>query len=290
MSVDVEDYFHVSVFDGIVPRSAWDTMESRVCANTMRLLDIFDEYSVRGTFFVLGWVGERYPDLVRGLVKRGHEVASHGYSHRMVYDQTPAAFREDTRRAKRLLEDVSGCVVKGFRAPSYSVTPRSLWALDILIEEGHSYDASIFPIRHDRYGIPQSPRHPYQLERAGGVLTEFPGSTVRIGCVNLPIAGGGYFRNFPYGWTRWGIARLNHAERQPAIFYLHPWEIDAEQPRLPAGHLGRFRHYHNLQRTEGRLRKLLSEFRFASLQALLVDRAPDKSLEQLATAGLPYLW
>src|SRR5688572_20917925 len=249
MSVDVEDYFHVSVFDGIVPRSMWNDMESRVCANTERLLAIFDEYHVKSTFFILGWVAERHPHLVRRIAELGHEIASHGYAHRLVYDQTPTAFRVDVRRAKELLEDAAGCPVVGYRAPSYSITPRSLWALDILIEEGHAYDASIFPIRHDRYGIPVSPREPFPIERGAGGLMEVPGSTVRVGPLNLPVGGGGYFRILPYQWTRWGIARLNQ-NAQAAVFYLHPWEIDPGQPRLQAGWLGRFRHYRNLALTE----------------------------------------
>jgi polysaccharide deacetylase family protein (PEP-CTERM system associated) len=290
MSVDVEDYFHVSAFDGIVPRSAWDSMESRVCGNTERLLDIFDEFGVRGTFFVLGWVAERHPGLVRAIADRGHEVASHGYLHRLVYDQTRAAFREDVRRAKGVIEAASGRRIGGYRAPSYSITRRSLWALDILIEEGHWYDASIFPIRHDRYGIPTSPRHPYCVQRGSGTLTEIPGSTVRLGPVNLPVAGGGYFRILPYAWTRWGISRLNLRERRPAVFYLHPWEIDPQQPRLQAGRLGRFRHYRNLHETEKRLRKLVGEFQFAPVQTLLNDLVPEGTPEMLATAGLPYHW
>jgi polysaccharide deacetylase family protein (PEP-CTERM system associated) len=242
MTIDVEDYFHVSVFDGVIPRHQWESLESRVCANTDRLLAIFDEHRVHGTFFVLGWVAERYPDLVRRIAEAGHEVASHGYAHRLVYDQTPATFRNDVRRAKALLEAASGRPVLGYRAPSYSITPRSLWALDILIEEGYRYDSSIFPIRHDRYGIPLSPRHAYLLERPLGGLVEAPASTTRLGPTNLPIAGGGYFRILPYGWTRWGISRVNRLENRPAIFYLHPWEIDPDQPRLRAGLLSRFRH------------------------------------------------
>jgi polysaccharide deacetylase family protein (PEP-CTERM system associated) len=269
MSVDVEDYFHVSVFDGVVPRSDWDRMESRVCANTTRLLDLFDEFGVRGTFFVLGWVAQRQPGLVRDIAARGHEIASHGYGHRLVYSQTRQDFREDVRRAKRLLEDTSGVAVGGYRAPSFSVTTASWWALDILLEEGHWYDASIFPIRHDRYGIPDAPRHPHRLDLNGGALMEMPGATVRVGPLNLPVAGGGYFRIFPYAWTRWGIARLNRREHLPAVFYVHPWEIDPDQPRLPAGRLGRFRHYRNLHRTEGRLRALLSDFRFGTVGSLL---------------------
>jgi polysaccharide deacetylase family protein (PEP-CTERM system associated) len=290
MSIDVEDYFHVSVFDGIVPRSTWDSLESRVCRNTERLLDIFDEYGIRSTFFVLGWVADRHPHLVRAIVQRGHEVASHGYAHRLIYDQTPSTFREDVRRAKRTIEDAGGVAVRGFRAPSYSITPRSLWALDVLIEEGHRYDASIFPIRHDRYGIPVSPREPFYVERRAGGLVEVPGSTVRLGPVNLPVGGGGYFRLLPYAWTRWGIARLNSVERRAAIFYLHPWEIDPEQPRLPAGWLGRLRHYRNLAATESRLRTLLTEFEFGTVEALLSTREELASSGQLAAPALPYVW
>jgi polysaccharide deacetylase family protein (PEP-CTERM system associated) len=246
MSIDVEDYFHVSVFDGLVPRTAWDQMESRVCRNTDRLLDVFAEHGVRSTFFVLGWVAERYPALVRRISEAGHEIASHGYAHRLIYDQTRQAFREDIWRAKRLLEDASGTAVAGYRAPSYSITPKSLWALDALLDEGYRYDSSIFPIRHDRYGIPVSARAPYSIERDGGTLVEVPASATRLGPLNLPVAGGGYFRILPYWWTRWGIDRVNRIERRPAVFYLHPWEIDPEQPRLSAGRLGRFRHYCNL--------------------------------------------
>ena len=290
MSVDVEDYFHVSVFDGIVPRTQWAQMESRVCANTDRLLDLFAEFNVRSTFFVLGWVAERYPQLIKSIADGGHEIASHGYAHRLIYDQTPAAFREDVRKAKRLLEDASGSAVAGYRAPSYSITPRSLWALDILIEEGYSYDSSIFPIRHDRYGIPVSPREPFPIERERGTLMEVPGSTVRVGPLNLPIAGGGYFRLLPYEWTRWGIARLNAAERQAAVFYIHPWEIDPDQPRLQAGWLGRLRHYRNLEKTEDRLRALLTEFRFSTVASLLRADAPVLSSSPMIPATLPYHW
>jgi polysaccharide deacetylase family protein (PEP-CTERM system associated) len=289
MSVDVEDYFHVSVFDGRVPRSEWDRMESRVAANTDRLLDIFDEFAVRSTFFVLGWVAERHPDLVRRIAERGHEIASHGYAHRLVYDQTPSTFREDVRRAKRLLEDATGRPVGGYRAPSYSITPRSLWALDVLIEEGYRYDASIFPIRHDRYGIPVSARHLYPIERPAGTVMEVPGSTVRLGPLNLPVAGGGYFRILPYGWTHWGIARLNRLEREPAVFYLHPWEIDPDQPRLSAGWLGRFRHYRNLSETEHRLRSLLRDFRFGPVRNFLRERQVPAS-DAVVPFALPYLW
>jgi polysaccharide deacetylase family protein (PEP-CTERM system associated) len=289
MTVDVEDYFHVSVFDGVVPRHEWERLESRVVRNTERLLEVFDEAGVRGTFFVLGWVADRHPGLVRQIAAGGHEIASHGYAHRLVYDLTPTQFRDDVRRSKALLEEAGGVPVLGYRAPSYSITPRSLWAIDILIEEGYAWDASIFPIHHDRYGIPVSPRHSYVLEREGGRLVEVPGSTVRLGSLNLPVAGGGYFRLLPYAWTRWGIDRLNRTEGRPAIFYLHPWEIDPEQPRLRTSRLGRLRHYRNLDKTEGRLRALLSDFRFSTVtRALAMER--EASVSNALVAALPYVW
>jgi len=287
LTIDVEDYFHVSVFDGLIPRSQWSSLESRVCANTERLLDIIGE--TKGTFFVLGWVAERFPALVRAIAAAGHEIASHGSEHRLVYDQTPSAFRDDVRRAKADLEAASGREVIGYRAPSYSVTPQSLWALDILIEEGYRYDASIFPIRHDRYGIPVSPRHPYTIHRPAGSLLEAPASTTIVGPLNLPIAGGGYFRILPYWWTRWGVNRVNSLERQPAIFYLHPWEIDPDQPRLKAGLLSRFRHYRNLHKTEERLRQLLADFQFAPMIQVLRNSWSGNAATAPAWA-LPYLW
>lgn len=289
MTVDVEDYFHVSAFDGVVPRSSWAGLECRVERNTDRLMAIFDESGIKATFFVLGWVAERYPLLVQRIAAAGHEIASHGYAHRLVYDLTPAAFRDDVRRSKAVLEQATGAAVQGYRAPSYSITPRSLWALDILIEEGFGYDASIFPIHHDRYGIPVSARHPYRLEREAGELIEVPGSTVHWGPLNLPIAGGGYFRIFPYGLTSWGIRRVNRLEGRPAIFYLHPWEIDPGQPRLPAGRLTRIRHYRNLDATEARLRRLIAEFDFAPVR-LVLRRAFSGALPAAHAAPLPYLW
>ena len=288
MTIDVEDYFHVSVFDGVLPRDAWDRLESRVERNTERLLHLFAARGVRATFFVLGWVAQRCPRLVATIAAAGHEIASHGYGHRLVYDLTPAAFRDDVRRAKALLESAAGAEVRGYRAPSYSITPRSLWAIDVLIEEGHTYDASIFPIHHDRYGIPVSARHPYLIERAAGALLEVPGSTVRLGTLNLPIGGGGYFRLLPYAWTHWGIERLNRVERVPAVFYLHPWEIDPDQPRLRTSWLGRLRHYRNLHDTERRLNALLDAFRFGPLWSVI--RAADAADLRLAAPALPYVW
>jgi len=288
MSVDVEDYFQVSAFDAVVSRDSWDTRESRVSANTDRLLALFAETGVRATFFVLGWVADRRPDLVRRIVAQGHELASHGYAHRLVYDQTPEAFREDVRRAKGLLEAAGGVPVRGYRAPSYSIVERSLWALDVLIEEGYAYDASIFPIHHDRYGIPNAPRHLHVLTRPGGTIAEAPPSTVRVGGVNLPVAGGGYFRLLPYRFTRWGIARLNRVERLPAIFYLHPWEVDPGQPRIEASLLSRVRHYRNLGQTEARLRALVREFRFTTVCDVLAASPAGQGV--IGPAGAAVTW
>jgi polysaccharide deacetylase family protein (PEP-CTERM system associated) len=269
MSVDVEDYFQVSAFDRVVSRAAWDTLESRVVRSTHVLLDMFDRRAVKATFFTLGWVAERHPALVREIAARGHEVASHGFHHQLVYSLTPKQFREDVRAARATLESTIGRSVVGYRAPSYSITKSNLWAIDVLIEEGYLYDTSIFPIHHDRYGIPDAPRHRHLVERGSGTLVEMPASTVRVGSVNLPIAGGGYFRLLPYGWTEWGIRTVNRTERAPVVFYVHPWEIDADQPRIPVGRIARWRHYGGLERTAPRLERLLRDFRFDTVAALL---------------------
>jgi polysaccharide deacetylase family protein (PEP-CTERM system associated) len=269
MTVDVEDYFHVSAFDHVVSRAGWDAFDSRVVRNTDRLLELFECAGVRSTFFILGWVARRFPLLVRRIADQGHEVASHGYHHQLLYMLTPDQFREDVRAAKAAIEQAAGRRALGYRAPSYSVIESSMWALDVLIEEGHAYDASIFPIHHDRYGIPNSPRHSYMLRRPAGSLLEMPGSTVRLGGVNLPIAGGGYFRQFPYAWTKWGIGHVNRIERQPVVFYTHPWEVDPEQPRLRVGGVTRVRHYRGLEHTSGRLIRLLQDFRFDSIASVM---------------------
>ena len=269
MSVDVEEYFHASALARVAPHAHWDALPSRVDPTTRRLLDLFASRHVYATFFVLGWVAERHPELVRDIVAAGHEVASHGYGHEIVYTLSPAAFRQDVRRSKQILEDLVGQPVVGYRAPSFSITRKSLWALDVLLEEGYRYDASIFPVRHDRYGIPDAPRHAYTMSLEAGTLVELPPSTIRVGGQNLAVAGGGYFRLLPYGWTRLGLARLNRREGRPAIFYLHPWEIDTEQPRLAVGLATRLRHYGNLGRTLGRLDRLLSEFRFGRVSDVL---------------------
>jgi len=269
MTVDVEDYFQASAFDRVVSRADWHGCESRVVRNTHRLLTFFDEHRVRSTFFVLGWVAERFPELVREIAGLGHEVASHGFHHQLVYTLTPEQFREDVRRAKAVVEDAAGCAVVGYRAPSFSVVKSSLWALDVLLEEGYEYDASIFPIHHDRYGIPDAPRPIHRIAREAGEIVEVPGSTVRVGTANLPIAGGGYFRLFPYAWTKWGINRVNTIDQAPVVFYLHPWEIDPGQPRLGVGRTTRFRHYTGLDKTLDRMARMVSDFRFDSIRSML---------------------
>ena len=269
LTVDVEDYFQVSAFEGTVPRCSWSQLESRVCGYTDRLLEIFDEANVLATFFILGWVAERFPQLVRRIHAAGHEIASHSYEHRLVYSMTPDEFREDLRRARGALESACGACIVGFRAPSYSITRESLWALDVLVEEGYLYDSSIYPVYHDRYGIPDWPRHVHRVDRAGGSLWELPGSTVRWAGKNIPVGGGGYFRLLPYRLISGGIRRINTVDQQPAVFYLHPWEIDPDQPRLDAPWLSRVRHYSNLDRTESRLRRLLKEFAFGTAADLV---------------------
>ena len=264
LTVDVEDYFQVSAFAKSIDRRDWDKHPLRVENNTRRLLDLFDEHQVKATFFVLGWVADRSKDLVKEIAARGHEVASHGYSHQLVYNQTPDVFREETLRSKQLLEDIVQMPVRGYRAASYSITERSLWALDILAEAGFEYDSSIFPVRHDRYGIPGAPDSPHRLETPKGhSLVEFPLSTAKLLKYRLPIAGGGYFRLYPYALSRAGLQQINRRQ-QPFIFYLHPWEIDPEQPRIAASGFSRFRHYNNLDKCESRLRRLMADFQFGT--------------------------
>lgn len=263
MTVDVEDYFHVSAFVRTISPSDWHRYASRVEHNTHRLMDLFDVAGIKATFFVLGWEADRQPGLIREIAARGHEIACHGWSHRLVYDQTPAEFRDETQRSKALLEDLIGAPVDGYRAASYSITRASTWALDILVELGFTYDSSIFPVRHDRYGMPDACREPHRLLTPAGMsIVEWPLSTLRMMKFNLPVAGGGYFRLFPYWFSRAALARINRHEQRPFIFYLHPWEIDPEQPRVAAGRLSRFRHYNNLDVCEQRLRSLANDFSF----------------------------
>lgn len=269
MSVDVEDYFHVSAFDGVVSRAEWPNLESRVVANTERLLELYARQNVKATFFFLGWVAERFPALVRKAAEAGHEIASHGYHHQLVYSLMPAHFREDVRNAKKLLEDISGTRVRGFRAPSFSITHASLWALDVLIEEGYEYDTSIFPVYHDRYGIADAPRAVHVINRPSGRIVEVPGSTIRIAGINVAIAGGGYFRLMPYQWTSRAIHRVNTDEKQPIVFYLHPWELDPEQPRIAVSAQKRLRHYRGLNATLPRLEKLIQRFKFDTVSSVV---------------------
>jgi polysaccharide deacetylase family protein (PEP-CTERM system associated) len=273
LTVDVEDYYQVSAFESVVPFADWERYESRVERNTYRLLELFERYHTSATFFVLGWIAERHPGLIRAVHAQGHEVASHGYAHRRVYTQTPAQFRAETQHSKRLLEELTGQPVLGYRAASYSITTQSLWALDILREAGFVYDSSIFPIRHDRYGIATAQRFCHVLsEHPGSRLVEFPPSTVVVLGRKLPVAGGGYFRLFPYAVTRWGVRRLNRQEHHPAMIYLHPWEIDPDQPRLPAGPLTQWRHHVNVRKVADRLQRLLQDFTFGTMRQVLQER------------------
>jgi len=339
LTIDLEDYFQVHAFSNVIRFEDWNNYESRIERNTHRLLDILHECkpnflsnvpnslpltsnlkpqtSVRATFFILGWLAERYPHLIRTIKDQGHEIANHGYAHKLIYTQTKEEFRNDIRKSKAILEDITGSEVIGYRAPSYSITQKSRWALEILMEEGFKYDSSIFPIHHDFYGFPQAPRFPFLISMNGnnnfefsplnfetaalqhnstnvlpptsnGVLLqpptkvdssnpttsskliEFPISTLRICGQNLPISGGGYFRLFPYPLIKKGLRRINEEEERPFIFYIHPWEIDPDQPRINSiSRKSRFRHYVNLHKTESKFKKLLTDFRFSSLKNIL---------------------
>jgi len=270
-TVDVEDYYQVEAFASTIDRSRWDTYESRVVNNTHKILDLLDAHEVRGTFFVLGCVAEKHPDLVRQISDRGHEIASHGMSHRLVYKQTPEIFRDETRKAKALLEDIVQKEVRGYRAATYSITQRSLWALDILVEEGFKYDSSIFPMRHDKYGMPDIDPLPHQIQTKSGPLVEIPITVYRKGPISIPCAGGGYFRLWPYWFTKWCLGAVG--KRVEFNFYLHPWEVDADQPRIAnAGWLSKFRHYNNLDKCQGRLDRLLSDFKFSTASEFLTTK------------------
>jgi polysaccharide deacetylase family protein (PEP-CTERM system associated) len=278
LTIDVEDYFHVSAFETVVRCEDWEQFESRVERNTHRILELLETHETKATFFVLGWVAERHPALLRAIHASGHEVASHGYSHRRIYTQTPAQFRQETQRAKHLLEDTIGDAVLGYRAASYSITAKSLWALDILVEAGFVYDSSIFPVWHDLYGIPAAPRFTHVIQTASGALREYPLSTIPLGKWNLPVAGGGYLRLFPYRLTKWAMTHLNQVEKQPAVVYLHPWEVDPQQPRLQAPWRSRLRHYINLGKTTAILEALLRDFRFCTMRALYMQDATRESV------------
>lgn len=273
LTFDVEEYFHAEAYASVVRPEQWPAMESRVVAATERILDLLAEARVPATFFVLGWVADRYPRLIRAIQADGHEIACHGYGHQMITLLSRSEFAEDVRRGKKAVEDAAGVAVVGYRAPTFSVVRETLWSLEVLCEEGFLYDSSIFPILHDRYGIPDAPRFPHRLAVGPGAeMGEFPLSTVGGRRWRFPVAGGGYFRLFPYAVTRRALRHLNERERQPAIVYLHPWELDPGQPRLPVGRLTHFRHSVNTKATESKLRRLLRDFRFASVREVLGRR------------------
>lgn len=265
LTIDVEDYYHVRAFQAVIRREDWNRYEPRVYNNTLKILELLARHGIQATFFVLGWVAEQTPSVVKEIQAAGHEIGTHGYAHQLIYHQTPDEFAADLKRSLEIIEGITGVKVLGFRAPSFSVTKRSLWAIEILQSFGIVYDSSVFPILHDNYGIPDAPRHPYQIVEG---LWEFPMSTVQIMGKNIPIGGGGYLRIFPYWLTRWGIDRAN-ATGASAVVYVHPWELDPGHPRIKTSALNHFRHYVNLDKTEGRLEALCKDFQFTSLRGLL---------------------
>lgn len=279
LTVDVEDYFQVSAFESSISRAQWDAMPHRVAANTEKVLDIFEEFSLHATFFVLGWVAERYPMLVQRMVREGHEVACHGYDHARITTMQPETFRQDVERSRKLLQDISGQAVEGYRAPSYTITQQTLWALDILIDVGFRYDSSIFPIHHDVYGIPGGERFPYVIMRKDGQIKEFPPSTLTFSILGkslvLPFSGGGYLRLLPSACLSAAFGKLCR-EGRPCALYFHPWEIDPDQPRVKAPLKSRFRHYLNLRGTENKLRRLFAEYHFAPMSTVLNEVLPSE--------------
>lgn len=273
LTIDVEDYFQVHAFAAHIRREDWDRQPCRVERNVELILQLLEEHGTHATFFVLGWVAERYPALVRRVVAQGHELASHGLAHYRAHEMSPAQFRADVTRAKALLEDIGSVAVKGYRAPSFSIGPRNWWALEALSETGHRYSSSVYPIRHDHYGSPDAPRFAFYPENAHGLL-ELPVTTVRLFNRNLPAGGGGYFRLLPYRVSRWCLERVNARDRQPCIFYFHPWELDPGQPRQRGvGLKARFRHYVNLSRMERRIRALCRDFRWDRMDRVFLPGA-----------------
>lgn len=269
LTIDVEDYFQVSAFAPHIPRSEWPIRECRVERNVASILAMLDDHDTKATFFTLGWIAERYPGVVREIVANGHELASHGYGHERASDQTPDGFYADINVAKLLLEDLSGCEVKGYRAPSFSIGEQNLWAFECLERAGYHYSSSIYPIQHDHYGMPNAPRHAHAI----GNLLEIPATTLRFFNRNWPASGGGYFRLMPYGLSRWMIERINRVDNMPAVFYFHPWEVDVEQPRIAGiSAKTRFRHYLNIHRMESRLRRLLADFSWTRMDRLFLDQ------------------
>ena len=278
LTIDLEDYFHVSAYAGHVRMDEWDSYPSRVAQNTDRLLGILAEHNCLATFFVLGWVAEKKPEIVGRVAAAGHEIACHSLLHRRVFDLTPEQFRDDTRRAKSAIESAAGKKAIGYRAPSFSIMRKSAWALEILAEEGFHYDSSIFPVEHPSYGIPDAPRTPYWINTRNGRILEFPMSTLTIGSMRSPIGGGAYLRLLPYRYTRWSIQHLNRHDNSPVCVYIHPWELDPEQPRMHGNLSARMRHYLGLHGTETKLRSLLREFKFCPLGTLLDQLNPAEVL------------
>lgn len=282
MTIDVEDYFQVSAFAPYIARGDWDSRECRVERNVDRILALLAEQGTQATFFTLGWVAERYPQLVRRIVEGGHEIASHGYGHERASDLSPEAFRADVGRAKALLEDLSGREVLGYRAPSFSIGERNLWAFDVLRDCGYRYSSSVYPIRHDHYGMPDSPRFAYPVREG---LLEVPVTTLRLRGRNLPSSGGGYFRLLPYALSRWLIEQVNRNDQQSAVFYFHPWEIDPGQPRIAGiDAKTRFRHYVNIGRTEARIAQLLRDFAWGRMDQIFLGRGQGERQAAVATA------
>ena len=270
LTIDVEDYFQVSAFAPHIARSEWNLRECRVERNVHCILEMLANSDTKATFFTLGWIAERYPELVRHIVREGHELASHGYGHERASDQTEAAFFADIQLAKIVLEDLAGSEVSGYRAPSFSIGRANLWAFDCLARAGYRYSSSVYPIRHDHYGMPESPRFAYEV-RPG--LMEIPITTLRVFNRNLPSSGGGYFRLLPYSWSRWMLSRVNGHEHESGVFYFHPWEIDPGQPRIEGiSSKTRFRHYFNIDRMEGRLNQLLGDFKWGRMDQIFLDR------------------
>jgi len=269
LSVDVEDWFQVTAFEKVIDREDWDACESRVTSNVHKILDILSAKGVRATFFVLGWIAERFPQLVVSIWERGHEISTHGYDHKLIQQQTKEEFAQDVAKAIRVLEAIVGEKVVGYRAPSYSIVPETLWAWELLSAQGIRYDSSIFPIKHDRYGVPGLPRYPFTITLDNDrELVEFPLSTVRILGKNIPIAGGGYLRLYPYWFVKWAVRRINRGGH-PVIFYLHPWEIDPFQPKQEVSFFEKLRHYSNIWATESKIKALIRDFQFAPVREVL---------------------
>jgi len=290
LTVDVEDYFHVSGFADRISSRDWGSYPSRVVANTHRVLDLLNRHQSRGTFFILGWVADRYPRLVRDIQKAGHEIGCHSYWHRLIYDLTPDQFQQDLSQARVLLEDLTGEAVRLFRAPSFSITRRSLWAFEVLAAEGFTIDSSIYPVLHDRYGIPQADPAPHHVRTESGRITEFPGTVFPIHRLRLAVSGGGYFRLYPVRFTAGCLNLTARRTGLPVMFYIHPWELDPDQPRLPGSFSSRFRHYLNLHRTEARMNWLLPRLRFGSMSESLESIArtlSEYSLSEGLYGGLP---